>query len=175
MLLLLKRYWPTVAFGLVLLLMLGLMWGRGYHDANVKWEQRWAQRDAADAALQLQAEQDARAEEQRRVNAAQQVQAHAAQEIEKARTDADAAAAASGQLRDQLAKLQARLGSAAGTASTLAACAPVTRAAGVLSDLLKRADQRAGSLAATADQARIRGLACEAQYDSLDRTAAGLQ
>lgn len=167
MMLLLKRYWPLLVGLLALVALYHWADSRGYDRADGKWSVEWEKRDAADAALQLQFEQDARAEEQRRVNAAQQVQAHAAQEIEKARTDADTAAAASGQLRDQLAKLQARLGSAAGTASTLAACAPVTRAAGVLSDLLKRADQRAGSLAATADQARIRGLACEAQYDSL--------
>lgn len=167
---LLKRYWPLLVGLLALVAFYHWADSRGYERADRKWSVEWQKRDAADAALQLQAEQDARAEEQRRVNAAQQVQAHAAQEIEKARTDADTAAAASGQLRDQLAKLQARLGSAAGTASTLAACAPVTRAAGVLSDLLKRADQRAGSLAATSDQARIRGLACEAQYDSLLHT-----
>lgn len=165
---LLKRYWPLMVGLLVLVAFYHWADSRGYERADRKWAVEWQKRDAADAALQLLAEQDARAEEQRRVNAAQQVQAHAAQEIEKARTDADTAAAASGQLRDQLAKLQARLRSAGGAASTLAACAPVTRAAGVLSDLLKRADQRAGVLASLADQARIRGLTCEAAYDSLE-------
>ncbi len=154
MMVLLKRYWPLMVGLLALVAFYHWADARGYDRADRKWQ-----------AIQVQAEQDARAEEQRRVNAAQQVQAHAAQEIEKARTDADAATAASGQLRDQLAKLQARVNS-----PTLASCTPVTRAAGVLSDLLKRADERAGLLAGVADQARIRGLACEAQYDSLLHT-----
>jgi hypothetical protein len=37
--------------------------------------------------------------------------------------------------------------------------------AGVLADLLGRAEGRATALAAIADEARIRGLACEADYD----------
>lgn len=37
---------------------------------------------------------------------------------------------------------------------------------GVLADVLGRADQRAGELAAIADERRIRGLACEREYDA---------
>ena len=44
-----------------------------------------------------------------------------------------------------------------------------TAAAGVLADLLGRAESRATALAAIADEARIRGLACEADYDRAER------
>jgi Protein of unknown function (DUF2514) len=37
--------------------------------------------------------------------------------------------------------------------------------AGVLADLFRRADERAGELAQIADESRIRGIACEADYD----------
>jgi hypothetical protein len=39
----------------------------------------------------------------------------------------------------------------------------------VLADVLGRVNQRAVELAAVADEARIRGQACEAQYDSLEK------
>lgn len=42
---------------------------------------------------------------------------------------------------------------------------PSPSAAMVLADLLGRADARAGDLAAALDEARARGLACEADYD----------
>ncbi|RYF02234.1 MAG: DUF2514 family protein [Comamonadaceae bacterium] len=45
-------------------------------------------------------------------------------------------------------------------------CTPDTSAADLLADLRGRADQRAGELAEVADQARIRGAACERSYDS---------
>ncbi len=44
---------------------------------------------------------------------------------------------------------------------------------GVLADVLGRADQRAGELAAIADSSRIRGLACEAQYDAAREALSG--
>ena len=45
-------------------------------------------------------------------------------------------------------------------------CTPDTRAVGVLAELFDRADHRAGELAAIADEARVRGLACESAHDS---------
>lgn len=42
----------------------------------------------------------------------------------------------------------------------------------LLAELFRRADQRAGELAAIADQARIRGLTCEAAYDALTGASA---
>ncbi|WP_412139149.1 DUF2514 family protein [Erwinia tracheiphila] len=39
----------------------------------------------------------------------------------------------------------------------------------MLADLFRRADKRAGELAGEADEARARGLACEAAYDSISR------
>ena len=45
-------------------------------------------------------------------------------------------------------------------------CAPDTGPAELLADLQRRADDRAGELAHIADDARVRGLACERAYDS---------
>lgn len=41
----------------------------------------------------------------------------------------------------------------------------------LLAELFRRADARAGELAAVADEARIRGLACEAAYDAVQTSA----
>ena len=45
-------------------------------------------------------------------------------------------------------------------------CTPDTGALDLLADLQRRADDRAGELAAIADEARVRGLACERTHDS---------
>ena len=44
---------------------------------------------------------------------------------------------------------------------------------GVLADVLGRADRRAGELAAIADESRIRGLTCEAEYSRAREALAG--
>lgn len=113
------------------------------------------------------AQEAARAEEQRRLNESQQVQAHAKQALDQAQSDAAASATASGQLRDQLAKLQLRIGGGPGHPPTSSGGASATRAALLLSQLLERANNRAAELAGTADQSRIRGSTCERLYDSL--------
>ncbi len=165
----LRRAWPYL---LALAIVLGSLYGAYHHGASVTqaaWDKQVSDDKAVAEKARADAEQAARAEEQRRLAAAQQVQAHAIQELDKARADADLATAGASQLRDQLAKLQTRLGGSA-TDSTLATrSASATRAAMVLSDLLERANQRATVLAKTADQARIRGMTCEAHSDSLTK------
>ena len=54
-------------------------------------------------------------------------------------------------------------GSATSTCTISERAAAATREL-LLAELLKRADKRAGELAKTADESRIRGLACEAEY-----------
>lgn len=110
----------------------------------------------------------ARAEEQRRVAAHQEVARAAHSATVRARADAAAARSAADRLREYAAGLAAA-----------AACDPAPAAAGasaagpglLLAELLGRADQRAGVLAEYADQARIAGLACERAYDALTQAA----
>lgn len=81
-----------------------------------------------------------------------------------ATVDAGAADAAGDRLDVEAGKFAA---TACGDPGVAQRGASATRAAMVLSDLLQRADKRAGELAAAYDRARIAGLACEQQCDSL--------
>jgi hypothetical protein len=88
-------------------------------------------------------------------------------QIAQAVADADHARCSDG-LRCE-AKLAARLAASerARGAATASEGAAGTTGSELLAELFRRADQRAGELAAIADQARIRGLTCEAAYDAL--------
>ena len=69
-----------------------------------------------------------------------------------------------GRLRNEAAAFASRAG-AGGAATPAAGDLPSTSGAAlVLADLFGRADSRAGELAQALDEARIRGLACEADY-----------
>lgn len=72
-------------------------------------------------------------------------------------------------LRDEARAFAARSGAGCPTAPSAADIEAGPSAALVLADLLGRADARATELAQTADEARIRGLACESDYDRAQR------
>ena len=95
-------------------------------------------------------------------------------QIAQAVADADHARAVSDGLHDEAAKLAARLAASerARRAATASESATGTTGSELLAELFRRADQRAGELAAIADQARIRGLTCEAAYDALTGASA---
>jgi hypothetical protein len=144
--------------------------GTGWKLADTRWQSKWDSHLLADTEATAQADAYQRQIEQAHQKAMDLVTTDAQQQINHANADAADAAAAAVSLRDtidqtvsRLADSQARI-SACTTASSQAAA----RAARVLADVLKRADQRAGVLATTADQARARGLACEAAYDAVD-------
>ena len=80
--------------------------------------------------------------------------------------DADRARTAGQQLRRELADYLTAHRARALAAAAAGQCPPDTRAVGVLAELFDRADHRAGELAAIADEARVRGLACESAHDS---------
>ena len=80
--------------------------------------------------------------------------------------DADRARTAGQQLRRELADYLTAHRARALAAAAAGQCPPDTRAVGVLAELFDRADHRAGELAASADEARVRGLACESAHDS---------
>ncbi|MEE1888872.1 DUF2514 domain-containing protein [Pseudomonas carassii] len=126
-----------------------------------------AQRDSGDRLAEVRGERGERIKEQQRVDAQEEVRAHA----QKQRTIAEGAAAganAAGQrLRDEAGKLAANVGCPSTDPAIAVRGEAARRAAMVLSDLLARADARAGELAAALDRARVAGLACEQAYDSL--------
>ncbi|WP_373784734.1 DUF2514 family protein, partial [Delftia acidovorans] len=84
----------------------------------------------------------------------------------RAAADADAARAAAGRLRGDLADYIATHRAAAEARAAAGQCAPDTAALNLLAELQRRADERAGALARIADDARHRGSACERAYDA---------
>lgn len=105
----------------------------------------------------------ARQEEQRRIEAIYEVQTNARQEIEQANAAAAAARATANRLRAEVARISQ---SARDTAVASGGKAGAD-ALDLLADLFSRVDATAGELASAADDARIRGLACERAYQSL--------
>lgn len=141
----------------------------GASKANTAWALKWKQRDADDATALAKRQAEARAEEQRRQGEIDAIEKRAEGQIAQAAADADHARAVSDGLHDEAAKLAARLAASerARCAATASESATGTTGSELLAELFRRADQRAGELAAIADQARIRGLTCEAAYDAL--------
>lgn len=105
----------------------------------------------------------ARQEEQRRIQAIQEVQTNARQEIEQANADAAAARTTADRLRNEV----ARVSQSARNTAVAGGGATGTDTIGLLAELFSRADERAGELAGIADQSRIRGLACERAYNQM--------
>jgi hypothetical protein len=86
--------------------------------------------------------------------------------LARAAADADAARAAAGRLRGDLASYITAHRAAAQARAAAGQCAPDTAALDLLAELQRRADERAGELARIADDARGRGSACERAYDA---------
>ena len=95
------------------------------------------------------------------------IDAKANKELEDARAAAARSGAAAGRLRADLAKYVAADRSRTKAATLAGQREASSDAVGVLADLFGRADDRAGKLAAIADDARIRGLACESFADAV--------
>lgn len=118
---------------------------------------------AAAQKAQLASVMAARAEEQRRIAAQQEIANDANQKRTAALADAFAARAAAGSLQQRVDQLVAAARYPAATTG-----GPATGdALDLLADVLGRADQRAGDLAEYADRARIAGQQCERDYDAL--------
>jgi hypothetical protein len=126
-----------------------------------------AQRDGGDRMAEVLGERRERTKEQRRIDAQEEVRAHAQEQRTIAEVAAAGADAAGQRLHDEAGKLAATVGCPSQDPAIAARGEAARRAAMVLSDLLARADARAGELAAAYDRARVAGLACEASYDRL--------
>lgn len=144
-------------------------WQAGFYEAEGKWQQRWSQRDAADATALAKRQTKARNEEQRRQNEINNIRNSAAQRLAMVQADASTARAAADRVHKSAADLARQLADRERT------CHPTTSDRGqatgsgaiLLADLFRSADKRAGELAAAADEARARGVACESAYNAL--------
>lgn len=171
---LLSRWKVIVCFVLVVAAVWGFSHWRysaGYGDADQHWREKWAQRDARDASALAQGQAEARAEDQRRQGEINAIRKQASQQLAGVQADADRARAASRGLHDRADKLARQLADRerACGAGTPGRSEAETSGAVLLADLFRRADDRAGQLARDADEARARGLACEAAYNSIRR------
>lgn len=161
---------------IVCLVLAAAVWGfshwrysAGYGDADQHWREKWAQRDARDATALAQRQAEARTEEQRRQGEIDAIRKQTSQQLAGVQAAADRASAVSRGLHakaDELARRLADRERACGAGTPGRSEAKASGAA-LLADLFKRADERAGELAREADEARARGLACEAAYDAV--------
>jgi len=123
------------------------------------------EREAA-ATAALQASEKYRKLEDKHRDDLRTIDAQARQELARSAADADAARAAAGRLRGDLADYITAHRAAAQARAAAGQCAPDTGALDLLAELQRRADERAGDLARIADDARGRGSACERAYDA---------
>lgn len=164
----LKHYWKPLT---LIALMAFSLWGAysaGYHNADTSWRLKWVLRDKNDSDALTQRQVEARTEEQRRQRVINKVIQNASQQIYATHNDAVSTNAAASRLHEQTDKLAQRL------ADRERACGSPTTHRGqtasgtqLLAELFKRADEEAGRMAAIADEARVRGLACEQAYSGL--------
>ena len=137
-----------------------------------------AERDAAQARAELAGERQATATaalqtseryrklEDKHRDDLLKIDAQAQRDLARSAADADAARAAAGRLRGDLANYLTSHRAAAQARTSAGQCAPDTVALGLLAELQRRADERAGELANVADEARRRGSACERAYEA---------
>lgn len=166
-----RSHWRVL---LVALILGGAFFSGSWHgtrQANTAWALKWKQRDADDATELAKRQVEAREEEQRRQGEVDEIRKQARQQLAGVQADADRARAASRGLHDRADKLARRLADRerACGAGTPGRSEAETSGAVLLADLFRRADDRAGQLAKDADEARARGLACEAAYYSISR------
>jgi len=167
----LKAYaWQALALVLVLVLAALLAWqalarlGAERDAAQARAELAGERQAAATAALQA-SERYRNLEEKHRDNI-RTIDTQVRQELARTAADADAARAAAGRLRGDLADYITSHRAAAQARAAAGQCAPDTGSLDLLAELQRRADERAGELARVADDARGRGGACERAYDA---------
>ena len=162
-------YWKPLLCVLVLFVVAAASWHEGSARSNAAWQAKWAKHLAADSESTTKAQSEQRTIEQSRQHSVDKVTQDAQRKIDRAQDDATAARAAADGLRDAAAKLATRLAASEAGRDSCAAAASKAAAesARVLADVLAEADRLAGVYAEAADQARVRGLACEAAYNGI--------
>ncbi len=142
---------------------------RGAHLELAQQARQHAEQMARLNAAAVDAEQLARSEEVRRVQAIAEIVHQQAQRAARAEADAARAAVAARGLRERAAALAAGGGGAPGDPAAAAECAPARAAGVVLADVLGSVEQRGREAAAALDRAHGAGSACEAAFDALTR------
>lgn len=165
----LKGYaWQLAAAALGALLVVQSLRLAAESTAHAKTAKAWSDdRSAADSAARELSERYRTLENDHRAQITQ-IGAEASAALGVATADAGRARAAGERLQRELADYLIAHRAAAQARAAAGQCAPDTGAVDVLADLFRRADARAGELAAVADDARIRGGACERANDSAD-------
>lgn len=170
-LVLLRKALPYLAALAIVLGSLWLAYDHGRNTMDAEWQATWNDHVADDAKATAQYQAEQRAIEASRIQTITKVTQDAQQAIDSAYADAADAARATDSVQQAADRLATRLADSQArvSACTTAASKAAAEHARVLADVFKRADTRAGHLAGVADQARVRGLACEAAYDAIHR------
>lgn len=140
----------------------------GASNENTRWQSEWNARDARDKDAFNKAADESRNKEQSAQQSVNEVSQNAAVEISKIGAAGDDLAAAGAGLRQSANKLASNSEVSCDTI-TAKRGASTTRAAMVLSELLGRAEKRLSELAGLYDEARVRGMACQASYERIQR------
>ena len=165
------RAWLAALLALAIAAGLGYWRGHvaGAAGVQARWDADTTRQRLADTQRALAAEQVNRQKEQELRHAAESNARQTESALADARRAGAAADAAGSRLRQQVATLvaasKARQPACAAGAGAPAAAGPA--AIDLLAELHSRTDEVAGQLAAVADEARIRGLACERAYDAV--------
>lgn len=153
--------------GVVLLAVALLAFGFGYDVARDNWRAKFAEAEREAAQSQLKAVAEAVEAHKLRVTELEKVNDEAKQmlsDLHLAAYNADAESERLQRALDDYVRRSSSNRCPSGTTSERAAAATEQL---VLAELFRRADKRAGELAAIADDARARGLACEAAYKAV--------
>lgn len=159
--------WKPLLCALLLLLAAAGGWHEGRERLDATWQARWDDHEKQDQKAAAAFEARERAAEQRYQQNMNKVIEDGQRNIDQVRTDASAAA--NQRVRDAGIQYANRIAAAeAGRDScTAAASQAAAKHARLLAELLGEVDRMAGVYAETADESRVRGLACEAAYDGI--------
>lgn len=148
-----------------------LIYQHGRTVADNEWKVEWSARDQRDESARADSEKRERLIEQSRREANDKISKDNQVRIDSIKTELDTANSRSSRLQQQADRLVRQIGSGKNSLDTCVASASsaAESSARVLANLFAMADSAAGRMAEIADQARTRGLACEATYRSLDQ------
>jgi hypothetical protein len=157
------KFWVAVAMAALLGFCSFTAYRAGKASVRAEWNAATVvQQQAVIAESQTNAK-----ETQRRLDRQKENQDVQDLQLAAARADAGREHASADRLREQNAGATRAWRDALGDSAAGGQCAAAGDAIEVLADVLGRADRRAGELASYADAARIAGLKCEADYDTL--------
>lgn len=136
----------------------------GHRTSDNSWQAKWANAERDAAAAQLNAVNAAVTQYKNRITSLEVISRETTKQLNTVKNDAAIADSAANSLQQQIDNyVRSGSGNSANSCTVAERAAAATREL-LLAELLKRADSRAGELAKTADEARTRGLACEAEY-----------